>query len=662
MSNLRPVVAEDLLRFNLVSDPQIHPSGSEILFGNKTIPSQFKSVSHLYSVNLASAEVRQLTQGEKSCTMGRWRPGTHQISFVSQRSGDASQIFLLPEVGEASAITQLPEGSIGDYEWSPNGEYVALTFREDHSDFSASGIKTRKEKGLSDAPWVTESLWYRLDGDGYFGEQRFKLHLLHVASGKMTLLTERAADGVYSFGWSPDSTRIAVCCTAEEDPIVAQPNDQLFILDLDGNETMVPNLPKGEKESVVWSPNGKWLVYAGDVDQDDPWGTRNTKIYKVRPDGSDFKDLTGHQDYDFDVSTLSDTKDATFGATIKWLPDSSAVISQVGVKGETQLVQVALDGSGCRFLTCGQCSHGLGSVTASTAAIVFGSPLTIPEIATVDLSNGDLVTLTQFNHDYLQEVELAVPQEHWVTADDGTQVHTWVLHPKNPNGAAVIEVHGGPHTQYGWVFFHEFQVLVNQGYTVVYSNPRGSKGYGQEFCAAIRGDWGNADWVDIQAVSEFTKNLPGITRMGIMGGSYGGYMTNWAIGHSKDYKAAITDRCVSNMVSMAGNSDFPFNKDGYFKGVFYGDLERISQLWKVSPIAYFEGVTTPTLIIHSEGDLRCNIEQGEQVFSALRMQGVPSRFVRYPKSTSHGLSRSGPADLRIHRLNEILSWWERYLA
>jgi len=138
-------------------------------------------------------------------------------------------------------------------------------------------------------------------------------------------------------------------------------------------------------------------------------------------------------------------------------------------------------------------------------------------------------------------------------------------------------------------------------------------------------------------------------------------MTNWAIGHCQDFRVAITDRCVSNMVSMAGNSDFPFNKDGYFKGVAWGDLESIRPLWEQSPIAFFENVKTPTLVIHSEGDLRCNIEQGEQVFTALQQQGIPSRFVRYPSNTSHGLSRSGPPDLRLHRLGEIVGWLGRYL-
>jgi acylaminoacyl-peptidase len=146
--------------------------------------------------------------------------------------------------------------------------------------------------------------------------------------------------------------------------------------------------------------------------------------------------------------------------------------------------------------------------------------------------------------------------------------------------------------------------------------------------------------------------------MGVMGGSYGGYMTNWVISHTDVFRAAITDRCVSNLISMAGTSDFPHIRDRYWEG---SPWDRPEKLWHCSPIKYFSQVKTPTLIIHSEGDLRCNVEQAEQVFAALKLRNVPTRFVRYPAETSHGMSRSGPPDLRIHRLKEVLQWWEKYL-
>ena len=248
---------------------------------------------------------------------------------------------------------------------------------------------------------------------------------------------------------------------------------------------------------------------------------------------------------------------------------------------------------------------------------------------------------------------------------DGTKVHVWVIAPRGFKAGrkypAVLEIHGGPHAQYGVGYFHEFQVLSSAGYAVFYSNPRGSKGYGRDHCAAIRGKWGADDWTDIQAVTAFMKKQPHVDarRMGIMGGSYGGYMTNWAIGHTNDFKAAITDRCVSNLVSMQGSSDFLEPPDLYWEGNAW---DRPETLWDQSPLKYFGNVKTPTLIIHSEGDLRCNIEQGEQVFATLKLRNVATRLVRYPRSTSHGMSRGGPPDMRGHRLQQILAWWKKYLG
>ncbi|MHC4103011.1 MAG: alpha/beta hydrolase family protein [Planctomycetota bacterium] len=273
--------------------------------------------------------------------------------------------------------------------------------------------------------------------------------------------------------------------------------------------------------------------------------------------------------------------------------------------------------------------------------------------------------LTSFNAELLGELELSTPTSHWVKTPDGTKVQVWVLAPlgfkpgrKYP---AVLEIHGGPHAQYGVGFFHEFQVLAAAGYAVFFSNPRGSKGYGRDHCAAIRGSWGAADWTDILAVTEFMKAQPHVDnrRMGVMGGSYGGYMTNWVIGHTNDFKAAITDRCVSNLVSMQGSSDYLEPPGSYWPGNAWDSPEV---LWEQSPLKYFGKVKTPTLIIHSEGDLRCNIEQAEQVFAALKLRNVATKLIRYPRSTSHGMSRGGPPDMRVHRLHQILSWWKKYLG
>jgi dipeptidyl aminopeptidase/acylaminoacyl peptidase len=225
----------------------------------------------------------------------------------------------------------------------------------------------------------------------------------------------------------------------------------------------------------------------------------------------------------------------------------------------------------------------------------------------------------------------------------------------------ILNVHGGPAGMYGVDWFHEFQVYAARGWAVFYTNPRGSTGYGEQFERGIKGEWGGKDYVDVMnGVEAVLQKYDWIdrNRLGVTGGSYGGYMTVWIIGHTQRFRAAVAQRCVSNFVSMWGSSDFNWSfQNELDKKPPYESLEKY---WKHSPIAYIGNARTPTLIIHNENDLRCPIEQGEQVFVALQTQGVPSEMVRFPDEF-HGLSRSGRTDRRIARLNHIARWFDQYL-
>lgn len=669
----RPIRPEDLLKIVYVGDPQISPDGDRVLFARKTITDKNKYLTQLFTVD-REGHLTQWTQGEKSSGAGRWSPDGAWISFVGSRDGAAGQIYLLSTAGgEARKLTSFPEGSLGEYKWSPDGKWIAATFRDAVPTETEAAKKERTEKGLSEPPIEIDSAWYRLDGDGYFANQRHKLYLIEVSTGEHKLISDADWMGSYSFDWSPNSKELAVIHSASKRPLIDPPNAQIWRVDLEGQAWQLEGLPKGEKSSPVWSPDGKWIAYAGDVDENDPWGVRNTKLYLVSAEGGEPKDLTGSTDYDLSVGTLSDTKDASYGSSAFWKPDGSGLYVQIGWHGASHLAFVPITG-GVEMLTEGPTTLTLGNLsrTGDRFGATFGSATRVPEVAIVEpeLATGRMTPriLTDLNHDFHAEIQVQEPEELWIPTTDGLKVHGWVMKPvgylEPKRYPAVLEIHGGPHAQYGWAFFHEMQLLAAQGYVVVYTNPRGSKGYGEEWTAAIRGNWGTKDWEDVESVIRWMQHQPYIHpgQMAVMGGSYGGYMTNWVIGHTHDFACAITDRCVSNMVSMAGNSDFPFNKDGYFQGVAWGSIEKITELWRQSPIAYFEEVKTPTLIIHSEGDLRCNVEQGEQVFTALQQQGVESRFVRYPKSTFHGMSRSGPPDLRLHRLGEITNWLAKFLS
>ncbi|HJP83436.1 MAG TPA: S9 family peptidase [Fimbriimonadaceae bacterium] len=672
----RPIQSEDLLRIVVVADPQISPDGRQVLFTQNKVNDKNKVVSNLWAVDL-EGNLRQWTGGDLGAGRGRWSPDGNTIAFVSSREGKKAQIFLIrTDGGEAVRLTDLPEGSVGEFHLAPDSSKIAFTFRPEMPTQTEAAKKEREEKGLSEPPIEIDHIWYRLDGDGYFAGQRYAIHVVDVDTKECKELYGKAASDHYSFDWSPNSKELVVAHTASKRPFAEPPNIQLYRVDLEGQAWQLKGLPAGEKDSVRWSPDGTQIAYTGDVDEKDPWGTRNTKLYVVSADGGEPRCLTDKTDYDLAVGTLSDVREGG-DIVFEWHADGQSLFVQIGHYGECQLGRVFLDGK-CELLTEGNQTLTVGNIdrTGTKIAAILGTAVKLPEVAVIqpELATGRMTPklLTDLNAAFHDEIKLSEPEEFWLESTpnkDGSEskLHGWVMKPidylEPKRYPAILEIHGGPHAQYGWAFFHEFQLLAAQGYVVVYTNPRGSKGYGEQYCMEIKGDWGNKDWEDIQTVTRWMQHQPYIHpgQMGVMGGSYGGYMTNWTIGHCQDFKAAITDRCVSNMVSMAGSSDFPFNKDGYFKGVAWGDLEQIKELWAQSPIAYFENVKSPTLIIHSVGDLRCNIEQSEQVFTALQQQGIESRFVRYPVSTSHGMSRNGPPDLRQHRLGEITKWWQRHL-
>ncbi|HMS53781.1 MAG TPA: S9 family peptidase [Fimbriimonadaceae bacterium] len=664
----RAITPEDLLAITIVADPQISPDGSRILFAKKDANDKNKVVSNLFTVDLGG-HVQQWTQGEGGAGMGRWSSDGSQIAFISGRDEKRPQIFVMSTSGgEAKKLTSLDEGTIGEIKWSPDGRKIAYSYRRTSDEWTQAAAKSRQAAGLSTPPRVTESTWYRFDGDGYFLSDRFAIFIVDVATGESALVYDKAPMDQFSFDWAPNSNEIVVVHSANKRPDFDPANDQLYRVDLSGQAWKLEGPPAGPKYSVRWSPDGKSIAYLGHSDSEDPWGVRNIRLWIVAADGGEARCLTSEDDFCLDVATLGDCKESPDGV-LCWSPDSKAIYLSIGWHGAVQLGYVEVEKGGVQLLTEGCHTIAVGNVSrdGEKIACLTGDALRPSEVAVYDLSKHPKWpdALTRFNQDLLDELKLSEPEELWLDTPDGTKVHAWVMKPVDylepRRYPAVLEIHGGPHTQYGWTFFHEFQLLAAQGYVVVYSNPRGSKGYGEAHCAAIRGDWGNTDWIDIETVMRWMQHQPYIHpgQMGVMGGSYGGYMTNWVVSHTNDFKAAITDRCVSNLVSFSGSSDFPQVADTYWKGVFYGDIEN---LWRCSPIAHFQNVKTPMLIIHSEGDLRCNIEQSEQVFMALKQLDVEARFVRYPVETSHGMSRNGPPDMRLHRLGEIVNWWKKHLA
>ena len=283
------------------------------------------------------------------------------------------------------------------------------------------------------------------------------------------------------------------------------------------------------------------------------------------------------------------------------------------------------------------------------------------------LEEGDRIAtrLTSVNAELLREMTLTPAERIEFRSTDGLKIEGWVMKPADFEAGRkyplVLQIHGGPHATYGYGFFHEFQLLTSAGYGVLYVNPRGSLGYGEEFTRGVVGDWGGMDYADLMAATDYAAKLPWVDadRLGVTGGSYGGYMTNWIVTQTRRFRAAVTLRSISNMYTKYGVSDIGWfgNKAG-MGGRDLWDSEEF--IMSRSPIRYAPQVKTPVLIIHSEEDYRCPMEQAEQWFVALKRLGVECEFVRF-RGENHELSRSGKPKNRISRLQQILGWFDRFL-
>ncbi len=663
----RKITAEDLYKFLLISSARISPGGEHAIYAVQRVdPKKEKKYSNLWRVDLNKQQPRQFTYGDQSDNFPCWSPDGSQIAFLSNRKDPEkpAQIYLIPsDGGEARHLCEI-EGEIGDLSWSPDGKKLLCTvLKKDAEELERQKDEQKKKLGVVARHY--QRIFYKLDGYGYLPHERRHIWLVDVRSGKPKQLTDHPVYDELSPAWSPDSQWIAFTSNRSPDPDATTDREDIFMLPVSGGEMRRLDTPIGNKSLPSFSPDGKWLAYFAS-EGENQW-YKNTGLWVVAVDGSSpAVNLTEKYDLHVSSETINDLGHPEMMPPT-WTKDGQILYFQVVEHGKTTLKSIHRDGDDLQTVIGDEGVVGSYSFDQAQERLLYfwGSMHDPCQLHILDMKGYQSKQVTQLNQELIQNLDLGEMECLWTQGADGNDLQGWILKPPgfdpHQKYPSILEIHGGPLTQYGFYFMHEFYYLAAQGYVVHFCNPRGGRGYGEEHARAIWGDWGDRDYADIMAWTDKIAQLPYIDteRMGVTGGSYGGYMTVWMIGHTQRFKAAVTQRCVSNFISMWGSSDMNWVFQHTLEaGAPFEDFEKH---WDRSPIKYISNAQTPTLVIHSENDFRCPIEQGEQVFVALKRLDIETEMVRFP-GEFHGLSRTGRTDRRIVRLSHIARWFNKYLA
>jgi dipeptidyl aminopeptidase/acylaminoacyl peptidase len=687
---------EDLYDLRVPTELALSPDGRFVAFSVKSVaPGKDGYRTSLWVAPAdGSTPARQLTVGAKNDTAPRWSPDGRTLAFLSDRAGvlqaagagakpgkaeapkeGGTQVWLLPfaDGGEARQLTDLPK-DVSGLAWSPDGRRLAVV-----SGAESTKPERKPERKPEDPPApdtrLIDTLLYQFNGAGFVHERFTRLWLVDVATGAAEMLTtgnHHDADPQ----WSPDGRQIAFVSDRHPNPDLGWRSDVYLVsLATKAVRQLSPGRGRQGWAAPAWSPDGKWIAAIGNRD----WKRGEiiqASVWRFRVRDGEAEDLIAGSDLEAAGGMNSDLMGG--GANrLHWMADGRWLVFGAPAEGSFELWRVEVEGRRVERLTRDRHYLGRQDVVpiargGARVAAVRTSGTDVPDVVTGDIGAGrmsgtdrvELRRVTDLMGEAWRDIRLVAPVERWHEVD-GRRIQGWFIpaptSTKRSPAPVVLEIHGGPATLYGWSLMWEWQVLAAGGISVYACNPRGSQGYGHAFLTANTQDWGDGPMRDVMSGLDalIDDGLVDGDRMGVTGGSYGGYLTSWIVGHTDRFKAAVTCRSVNDLVSQMLSGDIGGPVFGlYVYGAHPWDDWDLYH--RHSPLTYAKAVTTPLLIQHAEKDLRCTVTQAEELFAVLRALRKTVRLMRAPDET-HELTRSGTPFRRVDHLRLIDEWFRHFL-
>lgn len=651
----RSFVPNDLFKLQGVTDPQISPDGSRIVYVRSSADVMTdKEVPTLWLVDVASGQQRPLVAGKGAHSSPRWSPDGKRIAFVSSNGDSPPQLYVLwLDSGASANVTGLPD-SPGNLAWSPDGRQIAYTMRVPGEGMKLGSQPEDKPEG---AKWaepleVINRVTYRFDEAGYAKPGFDHVFVVSADGGAPRQVTFGDFDDGGPLSWSPGGKRIVFSANRHDDWERDINNSEVYSVDVGSGAITALTSRQGPDGSPQLSPDGRHIAYLGYNDVNRSY--ENSDLYVMNADGSGVRLLTAKLDRSIDA--------------LEWA-GNDAVYVQYDDEAKTRVARVELNGSikslveglspGAHYdrpYTGGSFSVSRGGRIAYTAG-------TVSHPADLWVSSGGSGRrLTDLNGTWMASKVMAPVRKLAVTAPDGRRVDAWLVTPPGlrPGQRAplILEIHGGPNTAYAPVFATDYQLYAAHGYAVLYTNPRGSTSYGEEFANLIDRAYPGQDYDDLMAAVDaaIADGVADPDNLFVTGGSGGGVLTAWIVGKTDRFKAAATQKPVINWISEALTMDStPFTSRYWFNKKPWEDP---MEYWRRSPLSLVGNVRTPTLVVVGSEDYRTPVSEAEQYYAALQIRGVPTALVKVP-GASHGGIAARPSQSAA-KAAAILAWFDKY--